>query len=140
MLHGQGFKARERLAMKRFSLISVKGQEFTKTVMNVALGKESADMAIVNATLMNVYTGEFQEHCAVAVKGGWIAYVGDDLLDLPILRQVGFAIAVENAHPIVKQHVHWVTPRAGGHGAGRDVCDKVMTVQGTLDGLLQRYL
>ncbi|MFC1579721.1 adenine deaminase C-terminal domain-containing protein [Thermodesulfobacteriota bacterium] len=64
--------------MKRFSLISVKGQEFTKAVMDVALGKENADLAIVNATLMNVYTGEYQEHCAVAVKGEWIAYVGDD--------------------------------------------------------------
>ncbi len=69
-----------------------------------------------------------------------IAYVGDDLLDLPIMRQVGLPIAVENAHPIVKQHALWVTPRGGGHGGARDVCDKVMTVQGTLEGLLQRYL
>ena len=64
--------------MKRFSLISIKGQEYTEGVMNVALGKESADLVVINATLMNVYTGEFQEHCAVAVKGEWIAYVGDD--------------------------------------------------------------
>ena len=69
-----------------------------------------------------------------------IAYVGDDLLDLPIMRQVGLAIAVDNAHPIIKQYAHWITPRSGGHGAARDVCDKVMEVQGTLEGLLQRYL
>ena len=69
-----------------------------------------------------------------------IAYVGDDLLDLPIMRQVSLAIAVENAHPIVKQHADWITPRSGGRGAARDVCDKVMTIQGTLEGLLQRYL
>jgi 3-deoxy-D-manno-octulosonate 8-phosphate phosphatase (KDO 8-P phosphatase) len=97
--------------------------------------------------VIHLFQGESNKRIAydelkkkLALKDEQIAYVGDDLLDLPILRQVGFAIAVENAHPIVKQHVHWVTPRAGGHGAARDVCDKVMTVQGTLDGLLQRYL
>lgn len=64
--------------MKRLSLISLEGQKYTEAVMKVALGKASADVAIVNATLMNVYTGEFQENCGVAVKGEWIAYVGKE--------------------------------------------------------------
>ncbi len=64
--------------MKRFSLISIAGKECAGRVMDVALGKAPADMAVTNATLMNVYTGEFQDHCTVAVKGEWIAYVGED--------------------------------------------------------------
>ncbi|MCF6282020.1 MAG: 3-deoxy-manno-octulosonate-8-phosphatase KdsC [Candidatus Polarisedimenticolaceae bacterium] len=97
--------------------------------------------------VVHLFQGESNKRIAydalkqtLQLEDAQIAYVGDDLLDLPIMRQVGLAIAVENAHPIVKQYAHWVTPRAGGHGAARDVCDKVMEMQGTLDGLLQRYL
>ena len=64
--------------MKRFSLIAMEGKEYASQIMDVALGEAPADMAVINATLMNVYTGEFQEHCSVAVKGEWIAYVGED--------------------------------------------------------------
>ena len=47
------------------------------------------------------------------------AYVGDDVVDLPVMSQVGLAIAVQDAHPMVKKHAHWLTPSAGGRGAGR---------------------
>ena len=42
-----------------------------------------------------------------------VAYVGDDVVDLPIMRRVGLAIAVNDAHPLVIQHAHWQTPHAG---------------------------
>ena len=54
----------------------------------------------------------------VGVTAEQAAYVGDDLPDLPVLRRVGLAIAVQNAHPFVREHCHWVTDRRGGHGAG----------------------
>ena len=44
--------------------------------MKVALGQDKADLAVVNARLANVYTGEFIDECAVSIKGKWIAYVG----------------------------------------------------------------
>ena len=69
-----------------------------------------------------------------------IAYVGDDVVDLPVMRKVGFAIAVQDAHPLVKQHAHWQTPSNGGRGAARDVCELIMEAQGTLQAQLQRYL
>jgi len=50
----------------------------SKTLMQVALGQEEADLAIVNAKLVNVYTGELIENCAISIKGKWIAYVGGD--------------------------------------------------------------
>lgn len=69
-----------------------------------------------------------------------IAYVGDDVVDLPVMTKVGFAIAVQDAHPLAKQHAHWVTPSGGGRGAGREVCELIMDAQGTLQAALQHYV
>ena len=69
-----------------------------------------------------------------------IAYVGDDVVDLPVMRRVGFSIAVADAHPLVQQHAHWQTRSPGGRGAGRDVCELIMEAQGNLDRMLERYL
>ena len=69
-----------------------------------------------------------------------VAHVGDDVLDLPILVQVGFAVAVADAHFAVKQHADWCTQIAGGQGAVREVCDLIMQVQGRFDAMLQTYL
>jgi len=68
------------------------------------------------------------------------AYVGDDVVDLPVMRRVGLAIAVQDAHPLVCQHSHWQTPSAGGRGAARDVCEMLMEAKGVLQGELGRYL
>ncbi len=68
------------------------------------------------------------------------AYVGDDVVDLPVLRRAGLAIAVADAHPLVKQHAHWQTPHPGGRGAARDVCELIMEAQDTLAAQLQRFL
>ena len=68
------------------------------------------------------------------------AYVGDDVVDLPVMRQVGLAIAVQDAHPLAKQHAHWQTPHDGGRGAARDVCDLIMEAQNTLDTQLKPFL
>ncbi|MEW6354425.1 MAG: 3-deoxy-manno-octulosonate-8-phosphatase KdsC [Pseudomonadota bacterium] len=69
-----------------------------------------------------------------------VAYVGDDVVDLPIMRRVGLAIAVQDAHPLVRQHAHWQTPNPGGRGAARDVCELIMEAQGVLEAQLQHYL
>lgn len=68
------------------------------------------------------------------------AYVGDDLIDLPVMTQVGLAIAVQNADPFVKQHAHWQTPSAGGHGAAREVCELLLEARGQLAELRSRAL
>jgi 3-deoxy-D-manno-octulosonate 8-phosphate phosphatase (KDO 8-P phosphatase) len=69
-----------------------------------------------------------------------IAYVGDDVVDLPVMTRVGFAVAVQDAHPLAKQHAHWVTPSGGGRGAAREVCELIMDAQGTLQSALRPYL
>ena len=68
-----------------------------------------------------------------------IAYVGDDVVDLPVMRQVGLAIAVADAHPLVKQYSHWQTSLPGGCGAGREVCEGLLAAQGKLEALFAGY-
>lgn len=69
-----------------------------------------------------------------------IAYVGDDVVDLPVMTKVGLAVAVQNAHALTRQHAHWVTSSPGGRGAAREVCEMLMDAQGTLQPALERYL
>ncbi|MEM9302092.1 MAG: HAD-IIIA family hydrolase [Pseudomonadota bacterium] len=66
-------------------------------------------------------------------------YIGDDLIDLPVLGLAGLAVSVPNGHPAVKERVHWITPRAGGFGAARDVCDLLLDARGVLAGLIDSY-
>jgi adenine deaminase len=64
--------------MKRYALLSVAGAKKTKEVIDVIQGRRTGDLAIKDATLLNVYTGEYLEPISIVVKGEWIAYVGDD--------------------------------------------------------------
>ena len=77
---------------------------------------------------------------SVNLEHDQIAYVGDDVVDLPVMSQVGLAICVQDAHPYVKRHSHWITDRAGGQGAARDVCELILEAQGKLDALLASYI
>ena len=66
-------------------------------------------------------------------------YIGDDVIDLPLLLKVGFAVAVPSGHPEVQHRAHYVTRAAGGRGAVREVCDMVMRAQGTYEQALAPY-
>jgi 3-deoxy-D-manno-octulosonate 8-phosphate phosphatase (KDO 8-P phosphatase) len=59
-----------------------------------------------------------------------VCYAGDDWIDIPVLDRVGLAVTVADADPVVKKRVHWVTPRAGGQGAVREICDLILAAQG----------
>jgi len=62
-----------------------------------------------------------------------VAYVGDDVIDLPVMSRVGLAIAVQDADPFVRRHAHWQTPSAGGRGAAREVCELLLEALGRLE-------
>jgi len=68
-----------------------------------------------------------------------MAYVGDDLLDLPMFVRVGVAIAVADAHPCVVEKADIVTTAKGGVGAVREVCDAILSEKGLWDDLLAQY-
>ncbi len=67
------------------------------------------------------------------------AHVGDDLIDLPVLMQVGLAIAVQDASAYILPYVDWQTRLAGGQGAVREVCDFILQAQGKMDGLVESF-
>ncbi|HYP26396.1 MAG TPA: HAD hydrolase family protein [Blastocatellia bacterium] len=67
-------------------------------------------------------------------------YVGDDVVDIPVLRRAGLAIAVADAVEEVKQFSHLVTKRKGGRGAVREVIEMILKAQGRWDEALARYI
>lgn len=69
-----------------------------------------------------------------------IAYIGDDLPDLPLLLRVGLPVSVPNAPKIMHEHVAFITETAGGKGAVRELCEMIMKAQGTYDALIDSYL
>ena len=75
----------------------------------------------------------------IGLKDEQIAYVGDDILDLPVLRKVGLAIAVRDGWPGLRVEVDYVTETTGGMGAVREVSELVLKAQGVWEGLTRRY-
>jgi 3-deoxy-D-manno-octulosonate 8-phosphate phosphatase (KDO 8-P phosphatase) len=69
-----------------------------------------------------------------------VAYVGDDVIDLPVMSKVALPIAVANAHPFVKEHAVLTTQNRGGNGAVREVCDLLLTAQNKYDDLMAAYI
>ncbi|ADE10681.1 KdsC family phosphatase [Sideroxydans lithotrophicus] len=68
------------------------------------------------------------------------AFMGDDVVDLPVMRRVGLALSVPAAPQIVRDHAHYVSQREAGHGAVREVCELILGAQGTLEAQLAPYL
>lgn len=68
-----------------------------------------------------------------------LCFIGDDVLDLPVLQRAGLAVAPADAHPEVLRRVHWVTRRRGGRGAVREVLDRLIEARGLGARLRERY-
>ncbi len=69
-----------------------------------------------------------------------VAYMGDDVVDLPVMTRVGLAMAVADAHPLVCKHAHWQSRSTGGRGAAREACELIMEAQDTLTAAMAKYL
>ncbi len=83
----------------------------------------------------------FEQLCEqVKLKPEQVAYIGDDLVDLPVMKRVGLAIAVADAHERVIHFADWTTAHKGGHGAVRDACELLMEAQSTLEEQFSVYL
>lgn len=68
-----------------------------------------------------------------------ICFIGDDLIDVPILKKVGFAVSVPNGIEEVKAIAHHITTKPGGRGAVREICDLILKSQGKWDEVTSRY-
>ena len=112
--------------------------------------KRSSDAVAMRARdlrLEYVYMGQSYKMQAVreimekeSITMEEIAYVGDDVIDLPVMRLCGLAIAVPNARPQVKAVAHHVTRNPGGHGAGRDAIEFILEAKGILDQCIEKYI
>ena len=75
-----------------------------------------------------------------AVAPAEVAYVGDDVVDIPLMRRSGLALAVADATPDTRDAAHYVTRLGGGRGAVREVCELILKAQGRWEELMKRYL
>ncbi len=69
-----------------------------------------------------------------------VAFIGDDVVDLPLLSRAGFAVSVPNGRAEVQGRAHYVTQHAGGHGAVREICEFVLRAQGNYDRIMAQFL
>jgi 3-deoxy-D-manno-octulosonate 8-phosphate phosphatase (KDO 8-P phosphatase) len=81
---------------------------------------------------------EFLEKISLSPES--VAYIGDDIVDLPSMRFVGFSVAVANAVDEVKRHANYVTTRTGGDGAVREAIEYILKKSGKWQTLMERYL
>ena len=84
---------------------------------------------------------QFDEVLAAAgVAAEETAFVGDDVVDIPLMRRSGLAVAVADATPETRAAAHYVTHLPGGHGAVREVCELILKAQGRWEELMKRYV
>ena len=138
MVETKGFSAHDGAGVTLARLGGMKVGVITKRV------SDTVAMRARDLKLEFVYQGQAYKMQAVrdiVAKEGItldeIAYVGDDVVDLPVMRQCGLAIAVDNARDQVKAAAHYVTPHRGGDGAGRDAIEFILAAKGVLEKCIE---
>ncbi len=106
-----------------------------------ATAQRAAQLGIrlVSQGVSNKLTGYEQIVKQTAVSDDAVAYMGDDLLDLPVLGRVGFSAAPSDAAEEVRERVDWVSRLPGGRGAVRDMIEFVLRAQHKWDGVVTQY-
>lgn len=121
----------------------------TGVVVAIITGRTSAVVKhrMAGLGVQHVYQGQEDKRVAfeqllvkLNLTPEQVAYMGDDVVDLPVMRKVGFATAVQDAHSLVKKHAHWLSESPGGYGAVRELCELIMDAQGSLVGQMAVYL
>ena len=141
MIEAKGFNAHDGSGISLARLGGMKCGIITKRV------SETVALRARDLRLEFVYMGQAFKMQAVreimakeALTLEQIAYVGDDIIDLPVMRACGLAIAVANARPQVKAAAHYITPNIGGHGAGRDAVEFILAAKGVLEAVIEQYI
>jgi 3-deoxy-D-manno-octulosonate 8-phosphate phosphatase (KDO 8-P phosphatase) len=140
------------LYAKRFDCqdgVAVKLAQKADILVAIITGMESGAVLRRAETLgiTEVYCGVFDKLRSIlelkdkyGLEWAQIAYIGDDWVDLPVLRAVGLALAVKNAQPEVRGCAHYVSRYAGGHGGVRDLVRHILAAQNKLEELLLVWL
>jgi len=141
MIEAKGFHAHDGIGVTLARLAGIKCGLITKRI------SETVALRARDLKLDYVFQGQSDKTIAlaeVASKEGIsekeIAFVGDDIVDLPAMRRCGLAIAVRNAREQVKSEAHFVTRNPGGAGAARDAVEYVLAGQGRLQEIITKYI
>jgi 3-deoxy-D-manno-octulosonate 8-phosphate phosphatase (KDO 8-P phosphatase) len=141
IVEGKGFHAHDGTAISLARLGGIKTGLITKRI------SETVALRARDLRLDHVYQGIadkktiFEEILQKeGITAEEAAFVGDDIIDLPVMRRCGLAIAVPNARESVKDEAHVITDHAGGEGAARDAIEYVLRAQGKLDDVVEKYL
>lgn len=117
--------------------------------VGVITGRNSAAVAhrMAGLGVSHVYQGQVDKLPAfrdlletAGMAPAEVAVVGDDVVDLPMMRRAGLAVAVQDAHDLVRTHAHWITRKPGGRGAAREVCELILDAQDLLAACWDSYL
>lgn len=131
LIEAKGFHAHDGTAIFLARLGGIKTGIITKRISEtVALRARDLKMEHIYQGIQNkaaVFAEILEKDGITAAEA---AFVGDDIIDLPVMRRCGLAIAVKNARPEVKAEAHWVTPHGGGDGAARDAIEYILKAQG----------
>jgi 3-deoxy-D-manno-octulosonate 8-phosphate phosphatase (KDO 8-P phosphatase) len=137
----KGFNAHDGTAFSLARLGGLKTGIITKRI------SETVALRARDLKLEHVYQGQQDKVAAFReilqkenLTPEQVCYVGDDVIDLPVMRLCGLAIAVKNSRPEVLRESHYVTPHEGGHGAVRDAIEYVLREQGTLERVIDEYI
>jgi 3-deoxy-D-manno-octulosonate 8-phosphate phosphatase (KDO 8-P phosphatase) len=141
LIEAKGFHAHDGAGISMLKLAGIKTGVITKRMSEtVALRARDLRMDHVYQGIQDK-RGAFEEILRKEnLKAGEAAFVGDDVIDLPVMRHCGLAIAVKNARPEVKREAHFITAHSGGDGAVRDAVEYVLKAQGRWKAIFESYI
>jgi 3-deoxy-D-manno-octulosonate 8-phosphate phosphatase (KDO 8-P phosphatase) len=141
VIEAKGFNAHDGTAISLARLGGLKTGLITKRISDtVALRARDLRLDHVHQGISDKL-GVFEEIVRQEkLSADAAAYIGDDIIDLPVMRRCGLAVAVPNARQEVKAAAHYVTEHPGGHGALRDAVEFILRAQGKLEQVIDAYL
>lgn len=141
LIEAKGFHAHDGTAISLARLGGLKTGLITKRISEtVALRARDLKLDHVHQGIQDKLTVFREILKKEEISAAEAAFVGDDVIDLPVMRQCGLAVAVKNARPEVKADAHWTTPHAGGDGAARDAVEYILKAQGTWKKVVEDYI
>jgi len=141
MIEAKGFHAHDGAAVSLARLGGIKTGLITKRISEtVALRARDLKLDHVYQGIQDKLTVFEQILAQERIDSSEAGYVGDDVIDLPLMRNCGFAVAVANARGEVKKEAHYVTPHSGGDGALRDAIEYILRAQGKWQRVVSEYI
>jgi 3-deoxy-D-manno-octulosonate 8-phosphate phosphatase (KDO 8-P phosphatase) len=141
MMEAKGFDAHDGTGFSLLRLGGIKAGIITKRISEtVALRARDLKLEIVYQGQQDKALAFYEILDKYGFRAEEVCYVGDDVIDLPVMRLCGLAIAVKNSRPQVLREAHFVTDHDGGHGAVRDAIEYVLNAQGKLERTIDEYI